>query len=197
LNATFANGDVTLAPTLTGSQPAIYTQNGVEVRPFRAEKDAAFTLCNLLDASQQQKAIIGSEPIDMAHRPGQDGGVLQPTGIVAAELSAEQQTARQYLIRPGSRSSMNRRRRIGASTRSARDLSCGGTYGQDPPGSTWRSTRRCRKRIRHATVRHAARRHGLTWHAPCCTPDHTDARQATVTRQANAGAVGAKERFTS
>jgi hypothetical protein len=39
-------------------------------------------------------------------------------------------------------------------------------------------------------------RMGLSWHAPCCTPDCADARQAIVTRQANAGAVGASERFT-
>jgi NADPH-dependent ferric siderophore reductase len=37
---------------------------------------------------------------------------------------------------------------------------------------------------------------GLTWHTPCCTPDWADARQAIVTRQANAGGVGASERFT-
>ena len=35
----------------------------------------------------------------------------------------------------------------------------------------------------------------LTWHKPCCTPDCADARQAIVTRQANAGAVDANERL--
>jgi hypothetical protein len=39
-------------------------------------------------------------------------------------------------------------------------------------------------------------RMGLTWHTPCCIPNCADARQTIVTRQANAGAVGANERFT-
>ena len=73
LNATFANGDVTLAPSLTGSQPAFFTQNDVEVQVFRAENDAAFALINLLDASQQQKAIISPDFIDLLLGPGEDG----------------------------------------------------------------------------------------------------------------------------
>jgi hypothetical protein len=98
LNATFGKGDVTLAPSLTGAQPASYTQNGARVRPLGAENDAAFALINLLDASQRQQAVIGSEPIDLARGPGKDGVVLQPEGIVAAALSAEQQKALLALI---------------------------------------------------------------------------------------------------
>jgi len=52
---------------------------------------------------QQAQAIVAanidSEPIDLAFGPGEDGVVLQPEGIVAAELSAEQQTALLHLIR--------------------------------------------------------------------------------------------------
>ena len=99
LNATFANGDVTLAPSLTGAQPAIFTLNDVEMRPLKAENDAAFALINLLDARQQQQAIINSGPIDLILGPGADGDVLQPEGVVASELSADQQAALLTLIR--------------------------------------------------------------------------------------------------
>jgi hypothetical protein len=99
LNATFGKGDVTLAPSLTGAQPASYTQGGVEVRPLGAENDAAFALIGLLDASQQQQAIIGAQPLDLVLGPGQDGVVLQPEGLLATALSAEQQAALLALIR--------------------------------------------------------------------------------------------------
>jgi hypothetical protein len=99
INATFAQGDVTLAPSLTGGQPAIYTLNGSEVRPLGAENDASFTLINLLDASQQQQAIIGDQVINLVLGPGQDGISIQPEGILASALNAEQQTALLALIR--------------------------------------------------------------------------------------------------
>lgn len=99
LNATFANGDVTLAPSLTGAQPAIFTQNGGEVRPFGAEYDAAFALINLLDASQQRTAIISRDFIDLVLGPGEDGKTIQPEGLAASELTAVQQSALLDLIR--------------------------------------------------------------------------------------------------
>jgi uncharacterized protein DUF3500 len=99
LNATFGKGDVTLAPSLTGAQPAIYTRNGEQVRVFGAENDAAFALINLLDAGQRQKAIIGAQVRDLALGPGKDGVALQPEGIIASELNAAQQDALLALIK--------------------------------------------------------------------------------------------------
>jgi hypothetical protein len=68
------------------------------VRPLGAEHDAAFALINLLDANQQQTAIIAPQHIDLALGPGKDGVALQPVGLAATALTADQQQALLVLI---------------------------------------------------------------------------------------------------
>jgi hypothetical protein len=98
VNATIFGRDVVLTPSLTGGQPTKYTLNGVTVQPIIGEVNKAFALIGSLDANQQQKAIIGSNFIDLVLGPGQDGKTLQPEGIPASGLSASQQTALLELI---------------------------------------------------------------------------------------------------
>ena len=49
LNITIAGEHGVLTPTLTGAQPALYTNNGKTVRPLGQESDKAFALLNALD----------------------------------------------------------------------------------------------------------------------------------------------------
>jgi hypothetical protein len=98
INATVVGANITLAPSLTGAQPATYTLNGVTVRPQGIELDRAFELVNALDAAQKAKAIIGATFIDLVLGPGKDGMVLAPEGIQASALTAAQQALLLQLI---------------------------------------------------------------------------------------------------
>ena len=92
VNATIVGKSITLAPSLTGGQPTQFQQNGQTVRTIGEDSDAAFKLINALDATQQKKAIIGAQYIDLVLGPGQDGKVMQTEGIKGSDLTAEQQT---------------------------------------------------------------------------------------------------------
>jgi hypothetical protein len=98
VNATIVGGDITLAPSLTGAQPASYTLNAMTIRPQGLELDAAFALIAALSADEQSKAIIGDTYIDLVLGPGKDGMTLPPEGIAASELSAEKQALLRALI---------------------------------------------------------------------------------------------------
>jgi hypothetical protein len=91
VNATIVGKSITLAPSLTGGQPATFDQNGQTVRTIGDDIDAAFKLMNALDTTQQKKATIGSSFIDLALGPGQDGKVTQTEGIKGSDLNADQQ----------------------------------------------------------------------------------------------------------
>ncbi|MCB0171885.1 MAG: DUF3500 domain-containing protein [Anaerolineae bacterium] len=91
LNVTIQGAAMTMAPTLTGCQPATYTSEGQTIRPLGGETDTAFALINALDATQQAQAILTYSVTDLVLGPGHDGQVLQPEGIPAASLNADQQ----------------------------------------------------------------------------------------------------------
>ncbi|MEZ4684092.1 MAG: DUF3500 domain-containing protein [Caldilineaceae bacterium] len=91
LNVTIQGAAMTMAPTLTGCQPASYTLDDQIVRPLGGETDKAFTLINALDADQQAEAILSYTVSDLVLGPGHDGQVLQPEGIAAATMNADQQ----------------------------------------------------------------------------------------------------------
>jgi uncharacterized protein DUF3500 len=92
LNVTIQGAAMTMAPTLTGCDPCEFTDaSGNTVRPLGAETDAAFALINALDATQQQQAILSYSVTDLVLGPGHDGQVLEPEGIPAASLNADQQ----------------------------------------------------------------------------------------------------------
>ena len=92
LNVTIQGATMTMAPTLTGCQPSTYTRGGQTIRPLGGETDKAFALINAMDATQQKQAILSYAVTDLVLGPGQDGKVLQPEGIPAASLNADQQT---------------------------------------------------------------------------------------------------------
>ncbi len=98
INMTLAGRQATLAPSLTGAQPASYSFEGRTLRPLGDENDRAFALMATLDAAQRSQAILGYSMADLVLGPGQDGRAIQPEGLLASALSVSQQTMLMDLV---------------------------------------------------------------------------------------------------
>jgi len=99
INMTFGGARATLAPSLTGTQPASYTFEGRTVRPLGRENDRAFALIASLGEKQKQQAILGYAVPDLVLGPGKDGRTIQPEGIRGSALSAAQQSKMIDIVR--------------------------------------------------------------------------------------------------
>ena len=114
LNLTVSGEDNVLTPSFVGVQPSEYTLaeagnltafepanvlDGGTVRPMGAENDEAFELMNALDAQQQEEATLDYEVSDLVLGPDEDGRVLEPEGIPASEMTADQQALLLDLVR--------------------------------------------------------------------------------------------------
>ena len=99
INLTLAGRQASMTPSLPAAQPASYTFEGRTVRPLGSENDKAFALINNLDDAQRGKAILNYRVADLVLGPGQDGRTIQPEGLPASALSAQQQTMLMDLIR--------------------------------------------------------------------------------------------------
>jgi len=87
LNAVIAGPEVSLAPSLTGAQPARYER---EMRPLGAENDRAFALMASLDPEQRRRAILERPVRDLILGPGEGGRSLPPEGLPGAEMTEAQ-----------------------------------------------------------------------------------------------------------
>jgi hypothetical protein len=83
-----AHGSVT--PTLTGAQPAVYTEHGKTVRVLAGENDKAFELLGALDPAQRKQAILSYKIDDLVLGPGHDGETIVPEGLRGSALSSWQ-----------------------------------------------------------------------------------------------------------
>jgi Protein of unknown function (DUF3500) len=90
LNITIDGDRGILTPTLTGAQPALYTENGKTIRPLGPESDKAIALLNALDENQRKQAILGYRVADLVLGPGQDGKTIQPEGLKASNMNEKQ-----------------------------------------------------------------------------------------------------------
>jgi hypothetical protein len=90
LNITIDRRQGILTPTLTGAQPALYTEGGKTVRPLGQESDKALALLNSLDEGEKKQAILSYELADLVLGPGQDGKKIQPEGLKAASMTDKQ-----------------------------------------------------------------------------------------------------------
>lgn len=90
LNVTLVGERGTLAPTLTGAQPASFTLEGKLVRPLGREVEKSFALVSSLNAQQRGQAVLGFQVRDLVLGPGRDGVVIQPEGIKGSALTAQQ-----------------------------------------------------------------------------------------------------------
>ena len=90
LNITIDGGQGILTPTLTGAQPALYTEGGRTVRPLGQESDKALALLNSLDEGEKKQAVLSYELADLVLGPGQDGKKIQPEGLKATSMTEKQ-----------------------------------------------------------------------------------------------------------
>ncbi len=91
INVTVVGPANVMTPSLPAAQPAKYTLNGQTIRPLGHENDKGFALINALNAAQLKRAVLNYEVNDLVLGPGADGKVIQPEGIPASELDADQQ----------------------------------------------------------------------------------------------------------
>lgn len=114
LNLTVCGQDNVLTPSFVGVQPSEYTLDQAgdlsafepasllpagTIRPMGDENDLAFELINVLDAQQQEEAILDYEVSELVLGAGEDGRVLEPEGLPASEMDAGQQAMLLDLIR--------------------------------------------------------------------------------------------------
>jgi len=92
INVTVVGSQSVLTPSLPAAQPAKYVLNGQTIRPLGDENDKAFALMAALDAAQRKQAILAYQVRDLVLGPGEDGKVIQPEGILASALNANQQS---------------------------------------------------------------------------------------------------------
>ncbi len=90
LNISFGAGSAVMTPSLTGAQPASFSDGGKTVRPLGRESDKALALLQSLDARQKQQAVLTYQVADLVLGPGQDGRRIAPEGIRATALTASQ-----------------------------------------------------------------------------------------------------------
>ncbi len=98
LNITLVGERGVLTPTLTGAQPAIYKSGDKTVRPLKGESDKAIALLKSLNARQRSQAILGYRVTHLVLGPGEDGKTIQPEGLKATEMNANQRTMLLELI---------------------------------------------------------------------------------------------------
>ena len=60
------------------------------VCPLGRESDKAFALLAALDATQRAKAVLNFRVADLVLGPGQDGKTIQPEGLKASAMNAQQ-----------------------------------------------------------------------------------------------------------
>jgi hypothetical protein len=114
LNLTVVGHNNVLTPSLTGVQPSEFTLDQASdlpafvpagvlptgtVRPMAGENDLAFELINALDPQQQEQAILDYEVGGLVLGPDENVRVLEPEGLPASEMTAEQQALLLDVIR--------------------------------------------------------------------------------------------------
>jgi hypothetical protein len=92
VNVTIAGEQGILTPSLIGAQPALYTVGGKTVRPLGQESDKAVALLSALDEGQRKQAILAYRVADLVLGPGKDGRTIQPEGLKASAMTAEQRS---------------------------------------------------------------------------------------------------------
>ena len=92
INVTMVGSSNVMTPSLPAAQPARYVLNGQTIRPLGNENDKGFALINALDENQKKQAILNYEVRDLVLGPGNDGKVIQPEGMLASGMNANQQS---------------------------------------------------------------------------------------------------------
>jgi hypothetical protein len=114
INLTVVGEENVLTPSFVGVQPSEYTLDQASdlpafvpvdvlgtgtIRPMADENDLAFELINALDPEQQDQAILDYDVSGLVLGPDENVRVLEPEGIPASEMTADQQALLLDLIR--------------------------------------------------------------------------------------------------
>lgn len=98
VNATVVGANVTITPSLTGGQPVKFDWQGKPIYIVEHEVREAQALINSLNPDQRGKAVISPAAIDLILGPGHDGQTLQPEGLQANAMAADQKAKLLSLI---------------------------------------------------------------------------------------------------
>jgi len=86
------NRVVTMSPTFVGTEPAVFTINGVDYEAVRDMHLSGYAVYRALDAGQQKTADAGGIPRDVLTGPGRDGTIPPVIGLAAAAMDSDQRT---------------------------------------------------------------------------------------------------------
>jgi len=93
LNISIDGDKVTsMSPSFVGTEPAVFTLDGVDYEAVRDMHLAGYAVFVALDPGQRKTADAGKAPKDVLTGPGKDGDIPSAIGISASEMTGEQQT---------------------------------------------------------------------------------------------------------
>lgn len=81
----------TMSPSFIGTEPAVFTLNGIDYEAVRDMHLAGYAVFTALDPEQQVQADAGDVPEDVLTGPGKDGTVPEVIGLSAAVMTDTQQ----------------------------------------------------------------------------------------------------------
>ena len=79
-----------MSPSFVGTEPTVFTHNGVEYEALVDMRRAGYAVFSSLDASQKALADPGRIPRDVRTGPGKDGFVPPTIGLPAAQMTSNQ-----------------------------------------------------------------------------------------------------------
>ncbi|MBO9403399.1 DUF3500 domain-containing protein [Shimia sp. R9_3] len=80
----------TMSPSFVGTEPAIFTINGVDYEAVRDMHLSGYAVFTALNADQQMAADAGTVPEDVLTGPSQDGTIPPVIGLSATEMTDDQ-----------------------------------------------------------------------------------------------------------
>lgn len=80
-----------MSPSFIGTEPAIFTINGIDYKAVRDMHLSGYAVFSALNADQQVIADTGYVPKDVETGPGADGVIPSIIGLSAAKMTSEQQ----------------------------------------------------------------------------------------------------------
>jgi hypothetical protein len=98
INATIVGKQVTIAPSLTGGQPADFEWQGKSIRQVAVEEDTAYEFVASLTAEQKKSAILGETFTNLQFGPTTKSVKTSKTGIALSSLTPAQQSTVTKLI---------------------------------------------------------------------------------------------------
>lgn len=100
LNISMQNGRVTtMSPTFWGTEPAVFTLNGVDYESVVDMHRTGHAVFQSLTPQQQAKAGLSRVPRDIETGPGKDGRVPELIGLAARDMTSRQRRSLMAMIR--------------------------------------------------------------------------------------------------